>query len=371
MKFKKFLPLLAVSIIATSCNNTQTIKKENIEISKDTKFGLCNVYTTKEELSTLGINLGDSCDIVFSNGYKLIDIPYYDGYYVRTGDPVIVAYPSSTNIIVTYNNIGIWDSAKLSENDTVSIYLNTSKKFLTTQEALSQSYSLEREKYSSDEEFSNFRTLSGGSLKENIIYRGASPVDNSRKRAKITDSLLKKNNISAVIDLADSSEDLATYMASSDFDSPYTKDLITNGNLIPLSMGSSYTSDSYKTSVVSGLRFLMTKSAPYYIHCMEGKDRTGFVCMLIEALCGATYEEMCKDYMQTYYNYYKVSETKTKEKYDAIVNLYFDSFMEYLAENYDDTSYATQTYVDFAKKYLKDGGMTDLEITTLINKLTK
>ncbi len=368
MKLKKIIPLLSVAVIATSCNN-QVIKKENIQISQNTKFGSCNVYTTKEELSSLGINLGDSLNIKFSNGFELNDIPYYDGYYVKNGEPVVVAYPSDLNIIITYNNIGIWDSANLSEQDTVNIYLNTSKKYIVTQEALSQSYSLERDQYTSDEEFSNFRALKGGSLKENVIYRGASPVDNSRKRAKITDNLLKKNNIKSIMDLADSSEDLTTYMANSDFESTYTKDLITNGNDIPLAMGSGYSSDAYKSSVVTGLRFLMSKSSPYYVHCMEGKDRTGFVCMLIEALCGATYDEMCSDYMQTYYNYYKVSKTTTKEKYDAIVNLYFDSFMDYLKENYGTTS-SSVSYVDYAKKYLKDGGMTDIEITTLINKLS-
>jgi protein tyrosine/serine phosphatase len=30
----------------------------------------------------------------------------------------------------------------------------------------------------------------------------------------------------------------------------------------------------------------------YVVHCIEGKDRTGYVCALLEGLCGATYEEI-------------------------------------------------------------------------------
>ena len=44
------------------------------------------------------------------------------------------------------------------------------------------------------------------------------------------------------------------------------------------------------------------QEGPCYIHCTEGKDRTGFVCLLLEALCGANYGELRDDYMTTYAN---------------------------------------------------------------------
>ena len=40
---------------------------------------------------------------------------------------------------------------------------------------------------------------------------------------------------------------------------------------------------------------------------MESKDRTGYVCALLEGLCGASYEEMAADYLTTYANYYQVT----------------------------------------------------------------
>ena len=72
-------------------------------------------------------------------------------------------------------------------------------------------YSFKREDYSSDEEFCNFRPLTGGKLKENFLFRGASPVDNSRGRAPYTDAILKAHSIETIIDLADSEDDIAEY----------------------------------------------------------------------------------------------------------------------------------------------------------------
>ena len=371
-KFSKLTILLTSSLIAfTSCKNYSKGQLYNAGITQDAKFNSCTVNITIDEFTKLGFDLGDSCDIKFSNGYEIKDVPYYNGFYVKNSYPVIVAYPSSTNILITYNNTGIWDVAKLSEQDTVNICLNTENKYLSTQEALGQAYSVLREQYNSDEEFSNFRSLKGGSLKENLVYRGASPVDNSRKRAKITDNLLKTYKINSIVDLADSEEDMQGYFKESNFDSEYTKTLYENNKVALLNMGSSYDSLPYKQSVVKGFMHMLETEGPYYIHCMEGKDRTGFVCMLLEALMGSSYAEMRDDYMKTYENYYKITEVRTNEKYNAIVDLYFDSFMETLSGISDKESLKNVDYTTYAKEYLIEGGMSGDKINDLIGLLSK
>lgn len=366
---KRIIPLFIGIPLLASCNNS-AIKLENAKIIHDSKFNAATIDITIEEFNNLGFKLGDSCDVSFSNGYTFIDVPYYNGYYVKNGDPVIVSYPSSTNVQFTLNNVGIWDNAKLKEEYTVTISLKEEGKYKATQEALGQSYSLLREEYDSDEEFSNFRVLKGGNLKDNLLYRGASPVDNSRKRASTTDTLLKSKGVKAIVDLADSKEDMDSYLISDEFNSPYTKSLYENDKIALLDMGSSYTSNAYMEKVATGLRHILNNDGPYYIHCMEGKDRTGFVCCLIEALLGASYEEMCVDYMTTYQNYYKISKTETPEKYQAVVNLYFDAFMETLLSDLtNDLKHAS--YIEGAKSYLKEAGMNDQEIESLILKLSK
>ena len=341
-------------------------------IEEDAKFHSANLtQVSQQSFEDLGFTLGDSCNVSFSNGVVYDDVPYYNGYYVKNGKPIIVAYPSSSCILVTLNNVGIYEEAKLTSSTKVTITLNEKGKYLATQEALSQSYSLERDKYNSDEEFSNFRSLQGGSLKENFIYRGASPFDNSRNRAEITDSLLKKNGIKAIVDLADGEGDMNAYKADATYSFPYSESLYDSGDVILLGMGSGYTSESYMQSVAKGVRHMLSKSSPYYVHCMEGKDRTGFVCTLIESLAGASYEEMKTDYMKTYENYYKIAAAKDGEKYNAIVSLYFDSFCEALHQESDVSKLKKASYVEDAKSYLTKGGLSEEEISSFQTLITK
>ncbi len=368
-----------MSIFAiTACNaSDQTSNSSAITltctVSKDAKFDSADLSLSAEDFKQAGFNLGDSCDIAFSNGYTLTDVPYYNGYYVKTGDPVVVAYPKNDYVLIANNNADFWTPAGLDNNCTVEITLNTPAKYSSTQEALGQSYSVERSDFSSNEEFSNFRALSGGKLKSNFLYRGASPVDNSRSRAAITNYLLEKTNIQCVIDLADTQSEIEEYFASENFSSNYTKSLYENGRVALLSISSNYDSDTYKAGVARGVRHLLKYSGPAYIHCMEGKDRTGFVCLCIEGLAGANYDEMRDDYMKTYANYYGITQDKTPERYNAVVSLYFDSFLEYLSgissDNMDQLK--AYDYSQAVKDYLSKCGLTDTEISQLIDLITE
>ncbi len=367
---KALMPLLFLGIM-TSCGKNNNPELKNASVSEDGKFGAALVNISIDDFNKLGFNLGDSCNIKFSNGYEMNDVPYFNGYYVKNNMPVIVSYPSNPYVLITYNNYGIWDVVGLKEGDSVSITLNETGKYLATQEALGQSYSLDITEYPSAEAFSNFRSLSGGNLKENFIFRGASPVDNSRNRAKTTDTLLEENKINSIMDLADSDEDMQGYFKEEGFSSTYTKNLYEKGNIVLLSMGSSYASDTYKQSVVKGFRHILNTDGPYYIHCMEGKDRTGFVCALLEALASSTYDQMCADYMTTYKNYYGITKEKMPDKYEAVVSLYFDSFMEALHGESDIEELKKTDYTEDAKTYLLQGGMSETEIEQLVKLISK
>lgn len=343
----------------------------NATVTQDAKYNAALVSLSQEEFEKAGFCLGDSCDIEFGNGYKMTDVPYYNGYYVKTASPIIVAYPGYANVIITYNNQGIWNEAGLTENESVTVRLKEAKKFSAVQETLGQVYSFSYSDYDSSEQFCNFRPLSGGQLKTNFLYRGATPVDISRGRAPYTDKLLREAGINFVIDLADSEEEMENYLAGETFDSPYTAELYKNGQVILLDMDSSYQSENYRQKVADGMKAVLKTSGPVYIHCMEGKDRTGFVSMLLEALAGASYEEMCCDYMKTYENYYGVSEKETPEKYNAIIELYFDPFAACLhgTENVEELKSAD--YTQDAVNYLIAGGMTQEEVAQLQKTIMK
>lgn len=356
--------------LSSSISSSITFESTS-DVSKDPKFDSVVLSLTADDFTNEGIEFGDSCDIVFSNGLTFTDVPYYNGYYVKTGELVIVAYPKNQYVLIARNNRDFYSSEGLSDDMTVEIILNTKAAYLATYEALGQDYSVDRTDYDSDEQFANFRAMTGGNLKEDFLYRGASPVDNSRKRARYADSLLEKYQIVTVIDLADSEDDLQSYQQSNDFLSYYTMSLYENGKVVLLDMGANYDSDEYKESVAKGMRHLISNGGPAYIHCMEGKDRTGFICLLLEALAGSSYEEMCNDYMTTYANYYKITKEGTPEKYDAVVALYFDAFMEYLYGSTDIEELKNADYSESAKNYLTSCGLTSEEIEQLVTLICK
>ena len=160
---------------------------------RDTSFGGVYLDITIDQFNELGFAYGDSIDVVFSNGYELREIPYYNGYYVRVGEPLVVGYPGypHVEVVVNYGD-PLWDTAGLSEGDTATVTLVKAGAYLTTQESFDIAYTSDRADYASDEQFANFRPLSGGTLKPGAAYRSASPVDNEYGRVPYVESLMEK-----------------------------------------------------------------------------------------------------------------------------------------------------------------------------------
>ena len=367
---KKILNLLLAMFLFCGCSQNTTSSLSG-KIYKDAKFDCADLDLNEDDFTNAGFKFGDSLDVEFSNGYKIIDVPYYNGYYVKTGEPVVAAYPNNDYVVIANNNADLWSIVGLKDGVSATLALNTKKKYLKTQEALGQDYSLLREEFDSDEQFTNFRSLKGGSLKENLIYRGASPVDNSRNRASYANALIEEAGINCIVDLADSDEDMQNYFASATFNSDYAKKLYEEGNTIVLSMSSDIYSIGFKQGIKKAVEHMLNHSGPYYIHCMEGKDRTGFVCLILEALAGASYDEMCADYMTTYANYYGITKEGTPEKYQAIVSLYFNTFLENITDISDDDQLIQLSYTHSAIEYLLECDLSDDEINQLIDLISE
>lgn len=368
--FKKILIPVLLCGMLSSCNNS-TLQLSNINITQNTKYDSIDVDYTIEDFNNYGFNLGDSVNIKFTNGKEFNDIPYYNGYYVRTGDPLLIGYSSRKYLSFSYKNKGMWTSLGLTEVDKMTISLNQKGKYLQTQEALNQEYSLLRDEYTSDEEFSNFRSIKLSKIKDDLLYRGATPVNNNRNRAKITDQLLQKNGIETIINLCDKQQDFDKCVSLQGFDSNYTLSLYNNNKVILLGLNASYLGDEFKQGVKNGFKFIIENKGKIYIHCMEGKDRTGFVCFLLEAIASSSYQEMLEDYMITYKNYYKVSKQLTPTKYDAIKNIYFRDFIDVVNPSLKDDELENHDFTNDAKSYLLECGLTNEEINQLVTFIKK
>ena len=366
-----FILSLALLFTAASAAFAQENASVTFPVYEDTEFGMAQIEASQEEFAGLGAEFGDSLDVHFSSGFTLEDIPYYNGYYERVNHPAVVNYPGQGVAVAFCSGDSMWKVSGCVPGDTVTLTIREKGKYLDRQNVMASVYTDNRDDYDSDEAFANFRAMAGGNLRSDTFFRGASPLDNIHKRAAVTDSLLKKAGIRFVLNLSDNAKKLASHLGKKDFVSYHAASLLEKGKVIFLGMSASYRSDAYKTALVEGLLEMMQHEGPYYIHCTEGKDRTGFVCMLLEALADASYEEIEADYMKSYENYFGITKENGGIKYEALKEMRLLDMLWWLADLPDNTDLAGMHFKVPAENYLRSAGMTDEEIEKLETFLTE
>lgn len=351
---------LKEKLSAGSIYKTPSISGKVKEIEK---YGHALTEISIKDFYKLGFKAGDMVTAVFDNGFVL-EAPFLDGYYVDPGKPLVRAYPGHTNIAVCINYGKFYEIADVKVGDQVTIMLTHPAGYLTQYEIRKLKRTNNRTDYPSDEVFANFRNVALGSIAKGVLYRSSSPINNELGRASYTDNLIKEAKVNTVINLADSAENIKTYLAAKDFASPYYAELYKNNHVLCLNMGLAYTSPEFKASVIKGLIFMTEHQGPYLFHCTEGKDRTGFFAALVEALMGASKDAIVEDYMISYINYYGVQ--KGTDKYNVISGDILD-MLKFIAGT---TDLDKADLASAAEKYLLAGGMTAQQIEALKTNLS-
>ena len=360
------------------------LEVKDLATEHESEFGGVYLKIGIDEFNALGFHYGDSVDIVFSNGYTLEDIPYYNGYYVPAGDALLIAYPGYDYIKAAINygddlwqkaglkasrGESLWLAADLNEHSTATVILREAGKYYDNQLARDIHYTDFRKDYPSDEVFANFRSIVAGNIKEGRIYRSASPCDNQHSRATYVNDLIREAGINAILNLSDNEEKIEKYIAQEDFSCDYFLELYEKGNVFPIALNMNYLSQEFAEKIAQGFIEISEKEGPYLIHCTEGKDRTGFVCMLVEALAGADYRSIVDDYMLTYDNYYKINETKEALKYRIIKEQNIDEMLRFLVYDGSDIEIADLSF--YARGYLENAGMSQEQIDLFLERITE
>ena len=341
----------------------------NLGIQQETDTGYVRLDISLSEFKKV-FSYGDSLEVEFSNGYCLTGIPYYNGFYAKLGEPLVVSYSDAGSPTVSTNyGERVWDFAGLSTGDTATVRLVEKAAYKDIQDALNITYSDQRSDFSSNAAFANFRRVSGGALSGNL-YRSASPVNNWRKRAAYASALAENAGIQCILNLSDNTGEIRSAISSNHangIDTSYFEGLFAKDQVIPIDMNSSYATPEYRTKIAAGLSEMSKHEGPYLVHCIEGKDRTGFTCLLLAALAGASYDEMLTDYATTYENYCGITASGTPEKYRAVTEICFDSMIGFLMDGSDAVE---GDYAQAARDYLIEGGMSSDDIDLLVEKIT-
>ena len=371
---RRCIAILFVCIMAlqlSSCNKTEcdtnkssTLQATVIEIEK---YGHAVLDITTADFMAVGFELGDIVCVRF--GTRDYTMPFFDGYYSNPGDLLLRASDAEECIAVCINYGDFSDVNGISVGDTVEITMSEKAGMLAIQELYALQYSNKREDYSDDASFANFRAVTAGRIGNGKLYRTASPINNENGRADYADNLIESVGVTTVLNLADSDKDIEGYLADSECDSEYYRHLYETGSVIAIDLTGNFYSEEFASSVAKGLTFLARNEAPYCIHCTEGKDRAGFTAMLLEALMGATLDEIISDYMISFYNYYGIDKEHEPQRYQAVLDV---NLMEMLfhVSGAESVEQLEQINLETAvTAYLIEAGMSQEDIVMLKQKL--
>ena len=212
---------------------------------------------------------------------------------------------------------------------------------------------------SSDAQAANFREIRMGNIAPGTLFRSSHPIKDNKQEAAIS-MMAGRARIAAVLNLCDTNSALS----SKAFFAPWYNALFTNGRIIGLGMDYSVTSDRFKNKFKDALRFILKTDGPYLIHCHAGVDRTGFICMVLEAFMGAKLDDVIDDYLLSFNSIFE-SSIYESQKADSQVAIKILSVMS------DSIAITDKNLQQVAEIYLqKKIGLSAVEIELLKNKLS-
>lgn len=340
-------------------------QKITCSVKKIDQFGSAVLDITTDEFLNNGFEYGDSVDIQYSDEKKILaDIPFFDNFFGENGDAIVSGFDDDLSITGIASSFEKQSGIK--EGDSVTIKLSYKGKYAQVQELYALPDPKERYDWQTDENFSNTRMITIGEIKPYRIYRGGSPFDPEYKRCKIVSDYIDQNNIQTIFNLADDMEKIASY----DNLSKTALKLIENNQVKFEKMGVDYSSEETHLKIGDIFEQIANNDGPYLIHCSIGQDRTGFLCSVIEAFCGASYDEIVDDYMKSYENLYGFNESSNPEKYNCMKKR-VDFMITVITGNENPSDMTDINIKNATWDYCRQAGVSENTLQEVYDRLTK
>lgn len=150
-----------------------------------------------------------------------------------------------------------------------------------------------------------------GRIPSGVLYRSSSPIDPKQgERRFAADDLMWEAGVVTAVNTSDCRLRFRNFKG---FQATHYAALGERYQ-VALNMGHDYPSDAFLEDMYNGLEFITERPGPYLIHGTEGVERTGYVCMVLEALMGASKEEVIADYLRSYEDYYRLDKNSKDYK---------------------------------------------------------
>ena len=146
----------------------------------------------------------------------------------------------------------------------------------------------------------NFRSLTGGNIRPNYIFRSSSPIDFKANASayKSADKMASDAHIATIINLANMEAEAKAL--ANQANANYYKSLMSSGKVFSANTLNFHYDLTDGATLARAFRFMLDHQGPYLICDTKGIDKTGFFCLLLEGLAGASKTQVTQDYMKSY-----------------------------------------------------------------------
>ena len=347
--------------IAKSNEVEETVPEISGNVTEIEHHGHIITDLTVQQFVQAGFMTGDMITITV-DGVEL-DAPYCTAYTdVDNDEPVILSIVDGKHISVAINMGSFADTYGVKVGDGIGFRMKEKDGYDSELELRSSIiYTYERADYSSDEAFANFREITAGDIKKGRLFRSSTPIDSVLGRNGYADVLCADNKIETVIDFTNA--DMEEIKACDGYEGSYYSTLDIHPFIVRLDMEA----DIFRKNMPEALRVIPDARTPVLIHCQQGKEQTGIMAMILEALCGASYDEIVEDYMLSYENFYHIEKGSDQWQHIADGNI-IPSMLK-MTGAADAAELKKLDLRAAAESYLLGLGLSPDEIKAIYNKL--
>ena len=300
---------------------------------KQTENGSVQLEANVSDFKAKNMEYGDSLNFKFSTAYVAEEVAFLNGPFMNAGMHIAIAQDENSPIVFQFQGTsGLWDKAALNENSTFHVSLTTKAKYKDLHNAFNMPLT---------GDLKNVRSLRGGNLRLLDLFRGTNPTITS----DVNDTMyyyFPKMGISNKMNLDDN------------------KYGVTNVDI---------KSKDSNSMIIEKLFAITANTSRTFIYA-QNDDCTAYFCAIVEALAGASYEEIVNDYMETYKNYYGITLEDFPAEYNAIKTYHIDWFLHKFTKTPTSNDMKSTDFTYDGEMYLRSNGVSDKDINLIKERLT-
>ena len=336
-----------VTVFTYALQNNDNDERPTLEatiVQSEHGMGL-TLDVTLEDLESIGAYYGCDLDIAFGDSHYTV--AFVDSHNGVANYSIGLTYSERYGgLSISLSGGDLTHETGMGDGSVIKIKVKGDNEFYKLTPNYRAGSTDKRADYDDDQKFGNYRELKGGNLKDDTFYRSSNPWNHSSERAQFSDDYYRELGVENLISFDLTMEKVQK--RCEELPDAYATSVYEAGKVHASALSPSVFKHPDQASFV--LESILDTEGTVGMFCTYGKDRTGAYCAMIEALAGASYEEIRADFMESMCNYYHFE--KDTPEYEAVAHMYIDRVLwlfkhyEYI-DNYTAVDWSKMSFDDY------------------------